>query len=159
MLAKCAKKLVNVLESIVYILMVSLVIILFSQVCMRYFLGKGFVWAEELSRVAFVWIIFITIAIQVYYQKYLAITFLYDKIKRHQKAAYFVVQCIILVFFVFLTYYGTEYSISGYAKISASLPVRMCWIYMVMPISGVLSIFFIVNDLINTCRNAGEAAK
>lgn len=159
MCEKFAHKLVKALENIVYILMLALVAILFSQVCLRYFFGKGFVWAEELSRTTFVWIIFIAIAIQVYYGRYLAITFLYDKAVKRSKIPYFVVQGIILVFFVFLAYHGTRYTVNHYAKISQALSVRMCWLYMIMPISSVISLFFVANDMVKTLTSAKETGQ
>ena len=141
---KCTAVLIKFLELIDGICMAALVLILFAQVLLRYVFDIGLVWSEELSKAIFVWIVFISISLQVYSNTYLEFSFLREKIRKNQMLVYAFIRVCILVFFVVIGYYGYVYTVVSKAQIMYALKLSMSYLYMIIPISAALSILFLI---------------
>lgn len=57
--AKAHRRLIKVLEYLLYFLLAALVVIVFSNIASRSLLSNSLPWAEELSRFLFVWVTFV----------------------------------------------------------------------------------------------------
>lgn len=144
---------VSTLEWIDYVLMAALIVILFMQVVLRYIFNVGLVWSEELSKILFVWIVFISISIQVYSNKYLEFSFLQSKIRKHRVLIYIFTRICILVFFIIIGYFSVIYTIVSGNQMSYALNISTSWFYVIMPISSALSVFFLIVKTISDLAN------
>lgn len=144
---------VSTLEWIDYVLMAALIVILFMQVVLRYIFNVGLIWSEELSKILFVWIVFISISIQVYSNKYLEFSFLQSKIRKHRVLIYIFTRICILVFFIIIGYFSVIYTIVSGNQMSYALNISTSWFYVIMPISSALSVFFLIVKTISDLAN------
>lgn len=126
---------------IVVALLAVMVVAVFLQVLFRFFLDQPLAWTEELARYLLIWITFLgsayAMAIKAhigteYIQKFLSP--LMNKIVLGVAAA------ISIFFFVVMVQQGYILSARSMTQTSPTLLVPMGYVYMVIPISGVLLI-------------------
>jgi TRAP-type transport system small permease protein len=128
----------------VMLLMAVLIVLVFMQVVLRYVFASGMVWAEELDRYIFVWLMFLGITMGIYQKKHIAITFLTDRLKKFSKAIRLLVDIITGFFFVVLFWQGYQFVIVSMSGMASVLPISLGIIYSIIPASSLLALIFLV---------------
>ncbi|KIL43151.1 TRAP transporter small permease [Jeotgalibacillus campisalis] len=128
----------------VLLLTTVLVSLVFIQVVLRYAFSNGLVWAEELDRYIFVWLMFLGIAMGVYRQKHIAITAVADRLKRFSKGLQILVHIITGTFFALLGWQGLLFVQMNLSGTAAVLPINLGIIYSIIPVSGFIAMIFVV---------------
>lgn len=134
----------SILGTVILILMLALVTLVFMQVVLRYVFSSGMVWAEELERFIFVWLMFLGIAMGIYKQRHIAITFVVEKIEKYFKGVNILIHMITGAFFCVLTWQGTMFVVENFSGTASVLPIGIGYIYSIIPLSGFLAIIFII---------------
>jgi len=150
-------KLENVIVKILYFacafLMLVMASVVTAQVVSRYVFGDPFTWTEELARYVFVWLSMLGMAIGVKYGAHIALDLLEKKLRGVSwKILIAVNQLLILAFGVFLTYSGFKLMQVGTRQTSPSLSLPMEWVYVVIPVSGLLIIFFVAIETVRKLK-------
>lgn len=147
-------KLVNrLLATFSVLLSIVLVICVVWQVFSRYVLGTPSIVTDEIARFIFMWVGLIGAAYATGQKQHLAIDLLVLKLQGKNKKALEIFILIIMAFFAgfILLYGGTVLAmdtlISG--QISPSLGIDMGLVYMCLPVSGAIMLFYIIVDLIS----------
>lgn len=132
----------------ILILMVSLVA---WQVFTRYVLGDPSVTSESVARYMFVWLIFLALAYVFGKRGHMAINFVIDKLKPENRLKLDTLNQIIQIVFSagILVYGGLVFTISQMVQLDAVLQIPMGYIYMVIPISGCLVIFYTACNILD----------
>ncbi len=147
------KKVDEIVAKILYyscaFLMFMMVTIIFTQVVSRYAFGKPLSWSEELGRYIFVWMSFLGMAVAMHKGSHVALDILVNKLKNVSKKILMVLNNLIVVFFGFiLTYSGINLVKLGAKQTSPTLKIPMQFVYIVIPISGIILVYFVLSQTI-----------
>lgn len=129
----------------------ALAVILVSvNVLLRYSFQSSVFWVNESSRYLMIWTSFLMIPILLREDKHLKVEVLFDKIgRRGQHLLQNIHLLLILVFSLFLADWGLRFAIEiGQLKQAGSIDIKMYWVYLIFPISGVLTGLFTIERLI-----------
>lgn len=123
--------------------LVTGVLALFANVVLRYVFDAGLVWAEEYSRFAIVWLTFVGMSVVIREGEHLCVTVIKEVFQNKAVQKLLDVSSVVLAlaFSVFLVVYGTQVTVQiyGLQQLSPSLQLPMWWVYLAIPVGGVLS--------------------
>lgn len=118
----------------------------------RYVFGSQADWSEELARFLLIWIGLLGAAYAAGQKMHLAIDLLMPKLDegKQRSLAIFINSLVILFAFAVLVVGGFRliYLTQLLGQLSAALRIPMYLIYMVIPISGLLVIYYKIHDLV-----------
>lgn len=150
---KTLNKLVNRFLTVFLVsLSVLLVICVVWQVISRYLLGSPSIVTDELARFLFMWVGLIGAAYATGEKRHLAIDLLLLKSKGATKRLLEIFILFVMAFFAsYILIYGGgnlawDTHISG--QVSPSLQIDMGLVYLCLPISGLLMLFYLVIEFI-----------
>ena len=119
------------LENIALTAFAASIIIMFFQIIMRYVFHSGFVWAEELSRLLFVWIVYLGVPIAIrkfanievdYFVRYLN-----NNVQKKLKVSLYVFSAAFSFIIAFL---GAIMVIENHQMFLRSLPISKAFQYL-----------------------------
>lgn len=135
------EKIVNrSLRLIAFVMFVIMIVVVFAQVMLRYFLGSPLAWSDELARLLFIWVSFLGVTL-IHYSPagHPAVTFLVDKLPLKNRALLEVLLNIIMVIcFIAVFKAGMQYTMANYRFISPVLHYSNSVKYAVIPFSMAL---------------------
>lgn len=147
------KKILSVLSQLEKHLITGLlffnVVILFVTVAFRYLFNNPPVWPEEASRYVMIWIIYLGVSQSIENKSEIKIDILNQLLSsgRVQTALQMTASVISIVMSVFMVFYGVEFArmLAATQQVAASFPMKMVYIYSIIPIAGALmTIKFVV---------------
>lgn len=119
--------------------LMSLAIIM--QILSRNIFNISFSWAEEISRYLFIWATFLGVGYAFHNNSSISIDILITRLPdRAKKYAEIVIGFLCLIFLIILTYHGFRLCIRTTGQTSPALNLPMNFVYLVIPISGLLQI-------------------
>ena len=146
----------KILTVLCIIAITGLAVIVFVQVLSRLF-KYSLPGTEELSRLLIVWLTFLGSSLAVYEKMHLGVRYFVGLAnEKNQKRIDFMIHLVTIGFFSLLTIYGFKLVMSTMATTSATLHLPMAVFYVVIPISSVLSVYFIIMDMLNPSRKMKE---
>ncbi|HDX1193227.1 TPA: TRAP transporter small permease [Pasteurella multocida] len=158
------EKLLKLVNQILIYFLVSLSSVLVAcviwQVISRYILNAASIVTDELARFLFMWVGLIGAAYATGLKRHLAIDLLLMKSKGKNKTILEIfISCVMLFFAGFILVYGGanlawDTHISG--QISPSLGIDMGIIYLCLPVSGAIMVFYILIDLVSKFDKTGQ---
>lgn len=129
------------LAALMFIMMIDI----FAAVVVRYVLHTALNFSEELGRYTFVWIVFIGMARCVASDAHVALDLLLNALNGNMvKYLKTVIYVFCMSFFTALTIAGWKICELGSRQKSATMRIPMNYIYLCIPICGILSLFFLV---------------
>jgi TRAP-type C4-dicarboxylate transport system permease small subunit len=138
------------IEWIVAALCGSLVLVVFANVIARYFLQTGLLWAEEVSRLIFVWTVFLGSHIAWRRKAHLAITFISDRLPPAWRRANLIVASLLIIVFLVAVVWGGLTLVSQtleFGRVTPILGISAAWGYLSVPVAGVLMLLETVRML------------
>ena len=142
-----AKFIVKMLHVACAVVIALLTLIVLTQVISRFF-DYSLPGTEELARLFIVWMTFLGSSIAVYERGHLAVNFFVkranDKLRPY---LYLSVNIILGLFFLVLTVYGFIFSYQSLDFTSSTLQLPMTVFYLAIPVSSILSLYFIIQNL------------
>lgn len=145
MLKKIDKGISYVENTMLIFGMLSATLVLFANVCMRFILKSGIVWAEEYARYAIIWIVCGGCGVAVRNDVHMKITAIPDAIKNQKVKSllFLVVNAICLAFSVLLVTAGFRLvsSMITNNQLSPAMEIPLWWIYLAIPVGGVTMTF------------------
>lgn len=124
--------------------MAALVLIITAQVLWRYVLNNSLTWSEELSKYITCYIIFLTTGYVLGTDQHVRIDLLYNRMGPKLKSYIdkFFIACYLFFSYI-VTYYGFQYLDVGRLRTASSMIwLRMDWMYLCVPISGIIMAFY-----------------
>ncbi|WP_367389127.1 TRAP transporter small permease [Lewinella sp. LCG006] len=117
----------------------------------RYAIGSQADWSEELARFLLIWIGMLGAAYASGQHKHLAIDLLYPKLSEDNQRRLIVFINVLITIFAFAVLvvggFRLMYITQVLGQLSAALRVPMFLVYAVLPVSGLLVMYFKVSDL------------
>lgn len=131
-------------------ILIFMVTLVAWQVFTRYVLGNPSVTSESIARYLFVWLIFLSLAYVFGKRGHMSINFVIDKLRPENRLKLDTINQIIQIIFSggILVYGGLIFTVSQMVQLDAVLQIPMGFIYMIIPISGCLVIFYTVCNII-----------
>lgn len=143
----------KILEVLTMILLTSMVLIIGFQIFNRYLLGTTPKWSEALSLLFMIWFSFIGMALGVEKGIHLSIEYFVDKLnKRNKKIIYIINDVLIAIFGIVITINGWDLSVMASKSIMPSLGLPRTYMYIIMPICGVMITIYSILNIFKTKR-------
>jgi len=141
----CILKLQKIYEHIIEHLCVIILGFTFlaniAQVFRRYVLGSSFIWTEELSRIALIWIV--ALGISITYKEHLSMDYFFLKMPSWLQKILISLKNFLIILFNFIMFY---YGIGLVKKASIRLPgshLHLRWAYLSIPVGFALFTFIL----------------
>ena len=154
MLKKLDKALCFLEDAVLVIGILSGAILLFINVVLKQF-GGSIVWAEEYAKFAIIWITFAGCGAAVRCNAHMKISALYDVCPEQvKKVLDTLVNLIAIAFSVFLVIYGAQITetVRVTKQMTPSMGIPMWWIYISVPIGGVLMVIRFIQATVRLYR-------
>ena len=131
-------------------LVIIMTVIIIIRVSMRFFFNFTPSWSEELTGLLMVWVTLLGMAIGIRDRSHLSMSLVYDHLPRKVTRIIDIINDLLILFFA-----GFVMLCSGFDMVKMVLPSRMASVpvsnaslYIMMPLSGILSVIFIFLHLI-----------
>jgi len=123
-------------EYLVAFIMFSLVVIVFTQVIVRYVIRVPLPWTEEMARYLFVWLVFISASVCVQRRAHLGIDILVINFPPKVQQHLYTLSLVLSLGFSFVVVKkGYELLTRSGAQISPMLHLPMSYVYIIIPVS------------------------
>jgi TRAP-type C4-dicarboxylate transport system permease small subunit len=128
--------------------MAALSVIVFLGVFSRYVLNDPWQWTEEAARICFVWVVFLAASIGVRRGLHFRFTLLLDHIAPAWKRALEVLANVWVIFFAgIMVVRGYSFAILNLSQLTPTMQIPWAWVYISVPISGVLMVLYSVEHI------------
>lgn len=149
-------------EGFIGIAMMTVTLLLFVNIILRFFFSAGITWAEELIRYAIIWITFIGSSVCFQRGIHVSIDLLIDFLpEKGKKLLNLIINVLAIIFMVFLIKFGFDLvSFSkGTGQLAPALRIEMFWVYLAIPVGAFLSLIHLIIQLYDNVRNGGGQSK
>lgn len=150
-------KICRAMEIILVFIFSVLVLDVIGQVFSRYILNTSFAFTEELARFSLIWLSILGATYLNAKRAHLSMDFLYQKFseKNQKKVLIFIEICIFLFALVVMVIGGFNlvYTTLYLGQLSGTLRIPLGYIYAILPISGLLIMWFSVYHIVKINRN------
>ena len=129
------------------ILLLFLTVLLSIQVFVRYVLGGGLAWSEELSRYMFVWSIYFGCILAAREDKHIRVTAQFLLVPKRVEGIIITIADIVWVLFNgIVAFFSFRYIISmfSFPFISPTMKINLVWVYTIIPIAYTLMLVYVV---------------
>jgi len=148
--------LVKLEEATVVCLLVLMCGATFINVVGRYFFNNPLQWAEEFSRYAFIWLVFVAAVVATTHKKHIIIDFLVIYLPRiGQLVCRVLVDLVTLTLMSIMVYYGWV-MVKAATQPTAALGIPQYWVYMAVPVSGLLIFYHTLMGLTSDLLGSGN---
>ena len=131
-------------------LMFAMMSITFCQVVARYVFHHSLTWSEEVGRYIFVWISFLGMAAAFKAGSHVALDLLVKYLKGFSRRTLELVNGVCIVVLSSAIFYaGMKLFFLGMRQKSSALKLPMHWVYIVVPVSGLILLYFSARALWN----------
>lgn len=128
------------------------------QIVVRYFFNSPSTVSEELLTYSFTWMSLLAAAYVFGKRDHMRMSFLADKVQGSRKLALEVgIECLVFLFAaVVMVYGGVEITKLTMSQITASLRVPMGYVYLVVPVSGLVIMIYNVLNIVDLVKGDKE---
>ncbi len=139
----------KVTESVCMIFMVVMVLIVFVQIVSRVIVHSSFSWTEELARYIFIWTVLLGSSLGFYYWAHVSIDMVVKLMPlSFRRLTQALVMLICSSISVIMIIKGCELVSKSMMQTSSSLLIPMGYVYIILPVSGVLLILNVLDATI-----------
>lgn len=132
-----------------------LVVLVMVNVVARYVFGLGVLWAEEVSRLLFVWVVFLGAYIALCRRAHMAIVMVVDALPHMPRRLVRALGWgLVMVFLLVLAFSGYRLVAStlGFGRTTPILGISAAWAYMSVPVSAALMTLRALQEIIDAWR-------
>ena len=153
------KSIINIfnkcLEAICVLIFAFIVVVGSYQIITRYVFNSPSTKSEELLTYSFTWLALLAAALVFGKKDHMRMSFIADKFKGRKAVIMSIVSEFLVMFFsaLVLVYGGASITKLTATQITASLGVNMSYIYMILPICGVIIVIY---SLLNIAEYIGK---
>lgn len=148
--------LTTAVEWLTVVLTLMLVVIVSTNVFFRYVLSGSLPWAEELSRLTFVWVVFLGAYVALRKGAHLAVTGLVDRLPSFPRGLVIVAGHVLVAVFLVTLIVSSSDLISRsitFGTRSPVLQISIAWSYLPLVISAALMLLHVIDRSIKDTRS------
>lgn len=139
MLARAELLFVRANQALIGVMMVVMFGLVFTNVVTRYGLGFSIAWAEEVSSFLMIWVTYLGAGLALREGRLVAIDLFQDMLpERRRPVARAVLAVGILLFLGFLTYYGFQFVVFGWAQDTPMTLIPRGVPYLAIPLGSLV---------------------
>lgn len=147
----------KILKYILFILLMVMVITVFANVVGRYFFSTSLNWADEVSRAAFVWLVFTGIAVTMWDRGHIGLGNVVAKIsQRAGRIADIITHLLVLIFSLYILVGGFKLVALTIVQMTEYLSISTGYIYSIVPFGAMLMSLISLRDLFRALLLKGE---
>lgn len=147
-LTKISNKINDCTKFIGFILMVIMTVIIVLQVFYRYILGSSLSWSEELARYLFIWVVMLGAAYGVKESFHVAVSIVIDRLPSKVRTIVDILFSAMLgLVGIVMVKYGYMLAQTVAIQLSPATRISMFWVYISVPVSGLLIIVHILSRM------------
>ena len=136
------------LNIVVAVILAVLTLTTFAQVLLRYVFGGALDWSVELARYLFLWFCFLGFSITLRRGGHVSVRFIVDLFPLWVQRMLLIISDIsIFIFLGFITVEGGLLTHIIKNNISPVMQISMGYVYIVIPISGILLIIYLLRTI------------
>lgn len=135
----------NPLESLLSIILISLVIISFSQVIFRYVLHTSLSWSEESCRFLLMWLGMLSAAYGFKVKAHFSLSFIKNKFpSKLRQIVTFLTTGFMAIFLVIFIFFAIELTITGMGRLSPGTHIPYAIPYSSTIVGGILMLYYLL---------------
>lgn len=139
----------------VSVLILSLVTSL--QVIARFIFNNPIAWGQDIIRLSFIYLVFYGGAYCVFKNEHLNIDILLTSLnENYRKYMNLIIDIGLIIFFLFLVYYGFVFMKTGVNQNAPYLPLSMSFYYFSLPSASLIMVYFQIRKLVTFIRGGKE---
>lgn len=148
----------RVIETVMIILLITMVGANFWQIFTRFALNHAAGWTEEYMRYSLIWLTMLGVPYAYSKNQHIAIEFITNRFSRLGKIRdQLMIEVVILILSVFVMIIGgVMCTTNAVGQYSAALHMPMQFYYAGVPTAGVLMVFYTIPRLIHMCQELRE---
>lgn len=150
-------KVCKILEWFMIIIFSLLVLDVLFQVFSRYILGTSFTWTEEFARFSLIWLTILGAAYLNAKKEHLSMDFLYEKLSvTNKRKTSILIELFVFLFALIIMVIGgfnLVYTTLHLEQLSGTLRIPLGYVYVILPISGLLIMCFSTYHISNIYSN------
>lgn len=129
-------------------------VVTFAQVVSRFVIKNPIAWGQDIIRLSFVYLVFWGGAYCVKEREHLNIDVLLTSVSvSSRKIIEIIINVILVLFFIFLIYFGLIFMKSGMTQNAPYLPIPMSLYYFALPSSAILMLYYQIQIIIEQIKN------
>lgn len=145
----------KVLRNIIIAMFALMVILVLIQIAFRYVFSSPLGWTDELSRYLFIWVSLLGAAVGVRKKSHISIDFLVQKLNAKTRFIFsLATNSFIILFLVVLGIQSIKYANLNIDQLSPILGVSMSIMYSSLVIFSIISIIFLIENIVNIKKGA-----
>ncbi len=138
----------TVLNALSVTLLFVMLAIMFTQVVLRILFASSIIWSEEALRFMFIWLVFLGVATAVYYNDLSRFELLQEKLPPSGRK---ILNTLIHLIGGAILYFAAVGALPlvkrQMGQLATALPIKMGVVYLVIPVSASIGIFYIALHL------------
>ncbi len=151
------KSLDRLLKYVLTFLVGLLTVSVFLQVLIRFVFKYPLPWTEEVSRIAFVYSIFIGATIAVRERAHLNVDFVLVVLPaRVARAIKLIGTLLVGVFLVYMTWQGVVFVRATGVQVTPVMQVPFRYLYLIIPSSGALMLLYLILGAVDDLRSGAD---
>jgi len=156
-LNKILQKTLSIVSVITFVL---ITVIGVWQVASRFIFNNPAAWTEEVLTYGFTWLALLAAALVASKREHMRLTFIIDKFNPNMKKLIEVVNELVMMAFASLAFIYGGISIMKLTmiQVTPALQVPVGVFYGVLPVAGILIVFFCITNIINILRGTAPGA-
>ncbi len=160
-MSKAFDRVLERVTTVVKWVMVSMTCVIFFittiTVFTRYVLNFVPSWSEEIPRYLLVWITYLGAALAVKYKEHISLDVFFNLMPvRVRQVGHLFLNILVAIVALIMVVYGVSLVNHFGDDLMESIPLTNFWLYLAMPISGSLMIFYIIQDTWKGIRGLGK---
>lgn len=142
------------IETFIVIILTIMVFVALWQVASRYVFNSPSTISEELLRYCLIWLAMLGSAYIFGLREHMCMTFFVEKFNEEMRYELSILSEVVIIIFsvAVLVYGGVNITLLTMKQISAALGISMACVYSVLPLSGILIIFYSFNNILNIVK-------
>jgi TRAP-type transport system small permease protein len=151
----------RILEIVIALLLAGMIAVGFAAVVARFLLSEyvSLYWAEEVIRYSFIWSVFLVSPLVIRRGANLELDIFVQWVSpRTRRGIAMVNSAVILLFLGVLIYQGAVMVRVNVSQLSSALEISMAWIYLAVPVGGLLMLGEYLGVVIRLFRHGPETA-
>jgi TRAP-type transport system small permease protein len=158
------KIIISVIDITAYVLLtiatLIMVVSIFLQVIFRYVIGNPLFWSEEISRYAFVWIVFIGAALATKRGSHIGVDYFISRLaERSKKIIALCVGILVLTFIVVVIINSFPLISSNMTQKSPAVRITMGYVFLAIPIGFTMMFIYTFEILLKMVIQTGVLIK
>lgn len=148
----------GILKIVMALTSLLLFIVTFLQVVSRFIFKTPIAWSQDVIRLCFVYLVFWGAAYCLKEKAHLNIDVFLTALKpKMRKIVEIIINVVLLLFFVFLIYFGFSFMQTGSTQNAPYLPIPMSFFYLSVPTSAVFMFYYMIQEIFRQMKNFNES--